>query len=330
LKERRGHLGRREARHLREADFQIDTRKKNMATKKAGKSKSAKSDAKAAIGIIGGSGLYSMSGLTNAREIRVKTPFGDPSDAIVLGTLEGKRVAFLARHGRGHRILPSEINYRANVYAMKLLGVERIISVSAVGSLKEDLRPGEFLVPDQFFDRTKNRFSTFFGEGIVAHMAFAHPTCGQVSGVLADACVHEAIMVHRRGTYICIEGPQFSTLAEALVNRELRFEVIGMTNLTEAKLAREAEICYATIAMITDFDCWHPEHESVTATQIIATLVQNAENAQKVLRTAVRELPVGRTCKCGSALQHALVTDLKIVPKATKKRLAAIIEKYIS
>jgi 5'-methylthioadenosine phosphorylase len=323
-------LGRREARHLREADFQIDTRKNNMATKKAGKSKSAKSDAKAAIGIIGGSGLYSMTGLTNAREIRVKTPFGDPSDAIVLGTLEGKRVAFLARHGRGHRILPSEINYRANVYAMKLLGVERIISVSAVGSLKEDLRPGEFLVPDQFFDRTKNRISTFFGEGIVAHMAFAHPTCGQVSGVLADACVHEAIMVHRRGTYICIEGPQFSTLAEALVNRELRFEVIGMTNLTEAKLAREAEICYATIAMITDFDCWHPEHESVTATQIIATLVQNAENAQKVLRTAVRELPVGRTCKCGSALQHALVTDLKIVPKATKKRLAAIIEKYIS
>ncbi len=301
-----------------------------MATKKTGKSKSAKSDAKATIGIIGGSGLYSMSGLTNPREIRVKTPFGDPSDAIVLGTLEGKRVAFLARHGRGHRILPSEINYRANVYAMKLLGVERIISVSAVGSLKEDLRPGEFLVPDQFFDRTKNRISTFFGEGLVVHMAFAHPTCGQVSGVLADACVHEAIMVHRRGTYICIEGPQFSTLAEALVNRELRFEVIGMTNVTEAKLAREAEICYATIAMITDFDCWHPEHESVTATQIIATLVQNAENAQKVLRTAVRELPADRSCKCGSALQHALVTDLKTVPKATKKRLAAIIEKYIS
>jgi len=301
-----------------------------MAKKKTGKSKSAKSDAKATIGIIGGSGLYSMSGLTNPREIRVKTPFGDPSDAIVLGTLEGKRVAFLARHGRGHRILPSEINYRANVYAMKLLGVERIISVSAVGSLKEDLRPGEFLVPDQFFDRTKNRISTFFGEGLVVHMAFAHPTCGQVSGVLADACVHEAIMVHRRGTYICIEGPQFSTLAEALVNRELRFEVIGMTNVTEAKLAREAEICYATIAMITDFDCWHPEHESVTATQIIATLVQNAENAQKVLRTAVRELPADRSCKCGSALQHALVTDLKTVPKATKKRLAAIIEKYIS
>jgi 5'-methylthioadenosine phosphorylase len=192
------------------------------------------------------------------------------------------------------------------------------------------LRPGEFLVPDQFFDRTKNRVSTFFGDGIVAHVAFAHPTCGQLSGVLADACVHEAVMVHRRGTYVCIEGPQFSTLAEAEVHRKLGFEVIGMTNVTEAKLAREAEICYATIAMITDYDCWHPEHESVTASQIMATLSQNAENAQKVLRTAVREFPASRSCKCGSALQHALVTDLKIVPAATKKRLAAIIGKYIS
>jgi 5'-methylthioadenosine phosphorylase len=301
-----------------------------MAAKRAKKSKSAKSGAEATIGIIGGSGLYAMNGLTATREVRVKTPFGDPSDALVLGTLEGKRVAFLARHGRGHRILPGEINYRANVYAMKLLGVERIISVSAVGSLKEDLRPGEFLVPDQFFDRTKNRISTFFGEGIVAHVAFAHPTCGQVSGILADACVHEAIKVHRHGTYICIEGPQFSTLAEAEVNRQLGFEVIGMTNVTEAKLAREAEICYAAIAMITDYDCWHPEHESVTTTQIMATLNQNAENSQKVLRTAVRELPTARSCKCGSALQHALVTDLKIVPKATKKRLAAIIGKYNS
>src|SRR5437899_9155897 len=290
--------------------------------------KSAAAKSQASIGIIGGSGLYSMQGLTDTREVRVKTPFGDPSDAIVLGTLEGKRVAFLARHGRGHRILPGEIHYRANVYAMKLLGVERIISVSAVGSLKEDLRPGEFLVPDQFFDRTKNRISTFFGEGIVAHVAFAHPTCGQLSGVLADACVHEAVLVHRRGTYICIEGPQFSTLAEAEAHRQLHFDVIGMTNVTEARLAREAEICYATIAMITDYDCWHPEHEPVTASQIIATLNQNAENAQKILRTAVRELPANRTCKCGSALQHALVTDVKIVPKATKKRLAAIIGKY--
>ena len=298
-----------------------------MPAKKPNRTKGA---TQAAVGIIGGSGLYAMSGLTDAREVRVKTPFGTPSDALVLGTLEGKRVAFLARHGRGHRILPSEINYRANIYAMKLLGVERIISVSAVGSLKDDLRPGGFLVPDQFFDRTKNRASTFFGDGIVAHVGFAHPVCGQLSSVLADACVHEAVKVHKRGTYICIEGPQFSTLAEAEVNRQLGFDVIGMTNLTEAKLAREAEICYATIAMITDFDCWHPGHESVTTSQIIATLNQNAENVQKVLRMAVRELPGNRSCKCGSALQHALVTDLKIVSRATKKRLAAIIGKYIS
>jgi 5'-methylthioadenosine phosphorylase len=299
-----------------------------MAAVKAEKSKRANTQAE--IGIIGGSGLYSMNGLTKTLEVTVKTPFGEPSDAIVLGMLEGKRVAFLARHGRGHRILPSEINFRANVYAMKLLGVERIISVSAVGSLMEDLQPGEFLVPDQFVDRTKNRHSTFFGEGLVAHVGFDKPTCGQVSAVLADASVHCGVMVHRRGTYVCIEGPQFSTLAEANMHRQLRFEVIGMTNVTEAKLAREAEICYATIAMITDFDCWHPEHESVTASQIIATLVQNAENAQKVLREAVRAMPEGRSCRCGAALKHALVTDLKLVPKATKKKLEAIIGKYIS
>jgi 5'-methylthioadenosine phosphorylase len=299
-----------------------------MAAVKAEKSKRANTQAE--IGIIGGSGLYSMNGLTKTREVRVKTPFGEPSDAIVLGMLEGKRVAFLARHGRGHRILPSEINFRANVYAMKLLGVERIISVSAVGSLQEDLQPGEFLVPDQFVDRTKNRVSTFFGDGLVAHVGFDKPTCGQVSGVLADASVHCGVMVHRRGTYVCIEGPQFSTLAEANMHRQLRFEVIGMTNVTEAKLAREAEICYATIAMITDFDCWHPDHESVTASQIIATLVQNAENAQRVLREAVRAMPEERNCKCGAALKHALVTDMKLVPKATKKKLEAIIGKYIS
>ncbi|MHB8501031.1 MAG: S-methyl-5'-thioadenosine phosphorylase [Candidatus Acidiferrales bacterium] len=299
-----------------------------MAAAKREKSKRANTQAE--IGIIGGSGLYSMNGLTKPREIRVKTPFGEPSDAFVLGTLEGKRVAFLARHGRGHRILPGEINFRANVYAMKLLGVKRIISVSAVGSLMEELRPGEFLVPDQFVDRTKNRVSTFFGNGLVAHVGFDKPTCGQVSNALADASVHCGVMVHRRGTYVCIEGPQFSTLAEAQMHRQLRFEVIGMTNVTEAKLAREAEICYATIAMITDFDCWHPEHESVTASQIIATLVQNAENAQRVLREAVRAMPEERSCKCGAALKHALVTDMKLVPKATKKKLEAIIGKYIS
>jgi 5'-methylthioadenosine phosphorylase len=291
--------------------------------------KGGKKAATATIGIIGGSGLYSMAGLTETREIRVKTPFGEPSDAVVLGTLEGKRVAFLARHGRGHRILPGEINFRANICAMKQLGVERIISVSAVGSLQEDLRPGEFLVPDQFVDRTKNRVSTFFGGGLVAHVAFDKPTCPQVSAALADASVHCGVKVHRRGTYVCIEGPQFSTLAEAHVHRQLRFEVIGMTNVTEAKLAREAELCYATIAMITDYDCWHPEHESVTATQIIATLNQNAENAQKVLRAAVRDMPAERSCKCGAALKHALITDLKLVPPATKKRLASIIGKYL-
>jgi 5'-methylthioadenosine phosphorylase len=299
-----------------------------MAAAKGEKSKRANTQAE--IGIIGGSGLYSMNGLTKTREVHVKTPFGGPSDAVVLGMLEGKRVAFLARHGRGHRILPGEINFRANVYAMKLLGVERIISVSAVGSLMENLQPGEFLVPDQFVDRTKNRVSTFFGDGLVAHVGFDKPTCGQVSGVLADASVHCGVMVHRRGTYVCIEGPQFSTLAEANMHRQLKFEVIGMTNVTEAKLAREAEICYATIAMITDFDCWHPEHESVTASQIIATLVQNAENAQKVLREAVRAMPEERNCKCGAALKHALVTDMKLVPKATKKKLEAIIGKYVS
>jgi len=299
-----------------------------MAGAKGKKGKS--SGAKAAIGIIGGSGLYQMSGLSDVREIRVKTPFGNPSDAIAVGTLEGKRVAFLARHGHGHRILPGEINYRANIYAMKELGVERIISVSAVGSLQEELKPGEFVVPDQFVDRTKLRVSTFFGGGLVAHVTFDKPTCGQMSGVLSDASAHCGVNVHRRGTYVCIEGPQFSTLAEAHVHRQLRFEIIGMTNVTEAKLAREAEICYGSLAMVTDYDCWHPEHDSVTSAQIIETLVKNAENAQRVLREAVRTMPGERTCKCGAALKHAFVTDMKIVPPATKKRLKAIIGKYIS
>src|SRR6202171_1260492 len=282
------------------------------------------------IGVIGGSGLYHMPGLQNAREIKVKTPFGDPSDALVVGTLEGKRVAFLARHARGHRFLPTEINYRANIHAMKQLGVERIVSVSAVGSLQEDLKPLDFLIPDQFYDRTRHRVSTFFGDGVAAHVGFAKPVCGQLSSVLGEACDRAKVRVHRGGTYICMEGPQFSTLAEAHVHRQLRFEVIGMTNVTAAKLAREAELCYSTVAMITDYDCWHPEHASVTATQIMATLSQNAENAQKVLRESVRSMPVEPNCKCGAALRHALVTDLKLVPSATKKRLASIIGKYLS
>jgi 5'-methylthioadenosine phosphorylase len=299
-----------------------------MATKKTGNAKAGKSQAE--IGIIGGSGLYTMPGLEKAREIRVKTPFGDPSDAFVVGTLESRRVAFLARHGRGHRISPSEINYRANLYAMKLLGVQRVISVSAVGSLREDLRPLEFLIPDQFYDRTKLRVATFFGGGIVAHVGFDKPTCSQLAGVLGDACDAASVKAHRGGTYVCIEGPQFSTLAEAHVHRQLRFEIIGMTNVTEAKLAREAELCYATIAMITDYDCWHPDHSSVTLEEIIANLNRNSENAQAVLRGAIQRMPSDRSCHCGQALAHAIVTDRKLIPAAAKRRLEAIIGKYIA
>jgi 5'-methylthioadenosine phosphorylase len=299
------------------------------ANKSAGKSARAKEPV-AEVGVIGGSGLYSMSGLTDTREFRVKTPFGDPSDALIVGTLGGKRVAFLARHGRGHRFMPSELNFRANIYAMKLLGVQRIISVSAVGSLKEDLRPGEFLVVDQFVDRTTGRHSTFFGNGIVAHVTFDKPTCPQLSSTLADACVSAGVPVHRKGTYVCMEGPQFSTLAEANFHRANNWDLIGMTNVTEAKLAREAEICYATIAMITDYDCWHPQHDSVTVAQIIVTLNQNATNAQNVVRAAVKALSPDRACKCGSALKHAIITDPKVVPAKAKKNLSAILAKYLA
>jgi len=285
---------------------------------------------RAEIGIIGGSGLYAMPGLERTREVRVKTPFGDPSDGLVIGTLEGKRVAFLARHGRGHRLTPSEINYRANIYALKLLGVERVLSVSAVGSLREDLPPLEFMMPDQFFDRTYRRVSTFFGDGIVAHVGFDKPTCPQLAGVLGSACNAAGVKGHRGGTYVCIEGPQFSTLAEAHVHRQLRFDIVGMTNVTEAKLAREAELCYATIAMITDYDCWHPEHSSVTLEEIVANLNRNAGNACNVLRNAVREMPAARECKCARALAHAIVTDPKAVPAAARRRLAAIVRKYIT
>ncbi|HXX19822.1 MAG TPA: S-methyl-5'-thioadenosine phosphorylase [Candidatus Acidoferrum sp.] len=281
------------------------------------------------IGIIGGSGLYQMAGLTDTREVRVKTPFGDPSDAFVIGMLEGGRVAFLARHGRGHLFSPSEINYRANICAMKMLGVEQIISVSAVGSLREDLPPMDFLIPDQFFDRTRGRRSTFFGDGVVAHIAFDKPTCKRLSKLLAEACERSGVKAHNGGTYVCMEGPAFSTLAESHTYRQLRFDVIGMTNLTEAKLAREAELCYATFAMITDYDCWHPEHDSVTVDMIIGYLNKNAENAQRAIREAVRTLGDERACKCGSAVAHAILTDRKKIPAAAKKRLAPIIGKYI-
>ena len=282
------------------------------------------------IGIIGGSGLYGMPGLTDTRELRVKTPFGDPSDAIVVGTLEGRRVGFLARHGRGHRLTPSEINYRANICAMKMLGVERILSVSAVGSLRDDLPPLDFLIPDQFFDRTRLRVATFFGGGLVAHVGFDKPTCTNLSAHIAEACDRAGVKAHRAGTYVCMEGPQFSTLAESHTYRQLRFDVIGMTNLTEAKLAREAELCYATIAMITDYDCWHPQHDAVTLDEIIGNLSRNTANVQRVLHEVVRELPDTRSCKCGSALAHAILTDRAAISRATKKRLAPIIGKYIS
>src|SRR5579862_5715036 len=279
------------------------------------------------IGIIGGSGLYAMPGLTDTRELRVKTPFGDPSDAIVTGTLEGRRVAFLARHGRGHRLTPSEINYRANICALKMIGVERILSVSAVGSLRDDLPPLDFVIPDQFFDRTRLRVATFFGGGIVAHVGFDKPTCTILAAHIADACNTAGVKAHRSGTYVCMEGPQFSTLAESHTYRQLRFDVIGMTNLTEAKLAREAEICYAAFAMITDYDCWHPQHDSVTLDEILKNLLKNTESVQRAIREAVRTLADDRPCKCGAALAHAILTDRKLIPKSTKKRLAPIIGK---
>lgn len=280
--------------------------------------------------IIGGSGLYQMAGLTDTREIGVKTPFGDPSDAIVVGTLEGRRVAFLSRHGRGHRFSPSEINYRANICALKMLGAERIISVSAVGSLREDLPPLDFLIPDQFFDRTRGRTATFFTGGIVAHIGFDKPTCAELSSHLAAACERTGIKVHRGGTYVCMEGPAFSTIAESQTYRGLHFDVIGMTGVTEAKLAREAELCYATFALITDYDCWHPKHDAVTLNEILANMGRNTDNVQRAIREAVRSLSDERGCKCGAALAHAIVTDRKMISAATRKRLAPIAGKYIS
>jgi 5'-methylthioadenosine phosphorylase len=271
-----------------------------------------------------------MAGLTDTREVRVRTPYGDPSDRIVVGTLEGRQVAFLSRHGRGHRFSPSEINYRANIYALKTLGAERIISVSAVGSLREDLPPLEFLIPDQFFDRTRGRISTFFTDGIVAHVGFARPTCPALSAHLAQACDRTGIKTHRGGTYVCMEGPAFSTIAESHTYRQLRFDVIGMTGVTEAKLAREAELCYATVALITDFDCWHPHHDAVTLNEILANMASNTENVQRAIREAVRTLSDERGCKCGASLAHAIVTDRKMIPAAAKKRLAPIIGKYIA
>ncbi|HET7205375.1 MAG TPA: S-methyl-5'-thioadenosine phosphorylase [Terriglobales bacterium] len=283
----------------------------------------------AEIGIIGGSGLYSMPGLTEIREVQQQTPFGDPSDAYVLGTLAGHTVAFLARHGRGHRLMPTELNFRANIYGFKQLGVERIISLSAVGSLKEEHKPLDFVVPDQFFDRTRHRVDTFFGDGLVAHIAFAQPVCDELGEIVAQACFKASVTVKRGGTYLCMEGPQFSTKAESNIYRSWGMDVIGMTNLQEAKLAREAEICYATVAMVTDYDCWHPHHESVTVEQIVAVLLKNAENACNVVRETVAAMPKSRSCKCESALAHAIMTDRSKIPAATRQKLSLIVDKYL-
>jgi 5'-methylthioadenosine phosphorylase len=283
----------------------------------------------AEIGIIGGSGLYSMPGLSKTKEARLRTPFGVPSDAYVLGTLAGRKVAFLARHGLGHRILPSELNFRANIYGFKQLGVERIVSVSAVGSLKEEHKPTDFVIPDQFFDRTRHRVDTFFGNGVVAHIAFADPVCPELAKIVEGACAKAGVVGKSGGTYVCMEGPQFSTKAESSVYRGLGMDVIGMTNLQEAKLAREAEICYVTVAMVTDYDCWHPKHDSVTVDQIVAVLHRNAENACNVVRETVAAMPEERKCKCGSALAHAILTDPKKIPAATRAKLKLILDKYL-
>jgi 5'-methylthioadenosine phosphorylase len=281
------------------------------------------------IGIIGGSGLYEMAELTDCEKQHITTPFGDPSGPYVIGTLRGKRVAFLARHGAGHRILPSELNFRANIYGFKTLGVERILSASAVGSLREEYRPLDIVVPDQFFDRTKGRISTFFGRGLVAHVAFAHPLCPDLSGIAASCAESVGATVHRGGTYVNMEGPQFSTLAESKLYRSWGMDVIGMTNLQEAKLAREAEICYATLALVTDYDCWHPDHDSVTVDLIIANLTQNAVTAQRTIADAVETIAVARTCACKDALATAIITQQPLWPEQTKKDLAPIVGKYM-
>src|SRR6202521_6078616 len=270
-----------------------------------------------------------MPGFSDAHEVEQQTPFGDPSDAYVLGTLEGRKVAFLARHARGHKLLPSELNFRANIYGFKQLGVERIVSVSAVGSLKDEHKPLDFVIPDQFFDRTRHRIDTFFGGGVVAHIAFADPVCGEMARAVEKACTKIGVHGKRGGTYLCMEGPQFSTKAESNVYRGLGMDVIGMTNLQEAKLAREAEIGYVTVAMVTDYDCWHPHHDAVTVEQTVSVLVKNAENAAKVVKATVSAMPKARSCKCGRALANAILTDPAKIPAATKEKLKLILGKYL-
>jgi 5'-methylthioadenosine phosphorylase len=284
---------------------------------------------KAEIGIIGGSGLYSMPGFEAHQDVSLSTPFGNPSDSYVVGQLARRKVAFLARHGRGHRLLPSELNFRANIHGMKQLGVERILSLSAVGSLKEEHAPLDFVIPDQFFDRTRGRISTFFGDGLAAHISFADPVCSQLARVVHESATQLGINSKLGGTYLCMEGPAFSTRAESNLYRSWGMDVIGMTNLTEAKLAREAEICYITIAMVTDYDCWHEQHEDVTVDEIIRYLNKNAENACRLVSHVVNRIPAERTCKCGSALKHAIITDSAAIPTTVKDRLGLLIGKYI-
>jgi 5'-methylthioadenosine phosphorylase len=284
----------------------------------------------ATIGVIGGSGLYEMEeGLTRRKEVRVTTPFGAPSDAVVVGDLDGVRVAFLARHGRGHRLSPSEINYRANIYALKKLGVERLISVSAVGSMKEALQPGHVVIPNQFYDLTKRRISTFFERGVVVHVALADPVCRDVAGELAQAARASGATVHEGGLYLCMEGPQFSTRAESLIHRQWGVDVIGMTNLPEAKLAREAELCYATMALVTDYDCWHPDHDSVTVEAVIATLHRNVALSRRILRAVVPTMTGDRKCACARALGMAVLTAKAKIPAATRKRLNLLLGRVL-
>ena len=282
------------------------------------------------IGVIGGSGLYQMEGLTKVRNVGVETPFGDPSHDFITGELEGLKVVFLPRHGEGHRLLPSEVNYRANIYGMKKLGVSRIISVSAVGSMKEEIVPGHIVIPDQFFDRTQGkRASTFFGEGVVGHIQFADPVCNDLAAVLYQAAVTVGAQVHKGGTYICIEGPNFSTRAESKVFRSWGVDVIGMTNLPEARLAREAEICYATVALATDYDCWHEEHDDVSVEAVLAIVKQNVETARKIIREAVRNLAAAPACACGEALKFAIMTNKEIIPAETREKLQVVMGKYL-
>ncbi len=287
----------------------------------------------AKVGIIGGSGLYEIEGLSNIKEYNPTTPYGRPSSPVVLGKLDNMWVAFLSRHGQGHRIAPSDINYRANIFALKQLGVEWILSVSAVGSMREDIQPGQVVIPDQFFDHTRHRINTFFGgdvaPGIVAHVGFADPVCHDLARILVGACGSQDVIVHRGGTYLCIEGPQFSSKGESRIYRRWGVDVIGMTNAPEAKLAREAEICYSTMAMVTDYDCWHETHESVTVEAILETLHRNVERAKQIIREALTSLPIDRSCLCESALKTALVTPHHMIPVTTRRRLAPLLERYI-